>query len=703
MKSLDFLLFCVVEIVRCYQNGVAETPPMGWNSWNHFAGLVSADILKTTADAFVDLGLKDAGYTYINTDDCWSNLARDKQTGRIVPGPNFGGSEAAMKNLSAYIQSKGLKFGIYGAAGETTCAGRAGGLYHEDIDAKTYIDWGAEYLKYDDCGQVNLQSFAKFSAMRDALNRTGVPVVYSYEPHLVVPIGWPKYVGNLWRTGHDIGSNFESMFSELVIGNAWASMAGPGQWNDDDMLEVGNPGLSIAEQRTHFALWCMVKSPLLIGSDVRKIANDSLALLLNKELIAVNQDALGKQAELTAVYLQEDGPNQLRSLLRQAYEPPNTLEFKTGNQAMTTCDYGQGAGPASQVWSFMPGDVAGATRIQSTNGKCLSNLNMSTPLVDCDNCGSGSCDWNVKNANVTLSQISAVGGPNDQLCLKFTTSNGLYLETCNTDPPECQLHRCYYSANLGFEMWYLSEMSSQLIASYTHTKIPPLSSQDFHGPVPGRGVDAGGDDNRRCGTLNGGHDTTSPMCKNSTYDGRLYVSLSEIETRCTADRSCAGFSQDTKDGAPYFRPLSSITSIAADPKWTTWSKHVIPAPTPPSPSPWIDTVDPPYCLATSPSKNPPLQPPRPPAITASLTCSDSHPTLLVFSGNLTGGAIVVGLVNKCSGTHTVTATWQDVGAKPGVSYHVRDLIEHKDLPDASGFVSASVGEHDISVLRLEPI
>jgi alpha-galactosidase len=274
-------------------------------SWNHFGGSVSAEVLKTTADSFVALGLKDVGYRWINTDvrlsrpsctlptaidscllalsaqDCWSELARDNATHRIIPAKNFGGTDATMKDLSAYIKSKGMSFGIYGAAGQTTCAGRAGGLYHEYIDAQTYADWGALYLKYDDCGQNNINSYAKFSAMRDGLNRTGIPIVFSYEPHLTKPIAWTSTVGNLWRTGHDIGSQYGSMFSELVIGNSWASLGGPGHWNDDDMLEVGNKGLTIAEQRTHFALWCMVKSPLLIGSDVRSIANDSLALLKN--------------------------------------------------------------------------------------------------------------------------------------------------------------------------------------------------------------------------------------------------------------------------------------------------------------------------------------------------------------------------------------------------------------------------------------
>ena len=284
-------------------NGLGRTPPMGFNSWNHFGCSVSSTILKQVADDFVSLGLLDAGYNFINSDDCWSapNFAKNTSgrgaDGRIMPASNFGGV-SDMKALSAYIRSKGMKFGIYGAAGQTTCASRVGSLYHERIDAQTFADWGAEYLKYDNCGEVNIQSYAKFSAMADALNATGKHIFFSYEPHLTSAIAWTKYVGNAWRTGHDIGDKFSSMFSDLSINNAWATVGAPGGFNDADMLEVGNTGLTISEQRVHFALWCMVKSPLLIGSDVRSIAADSLALLKNKELIAVNQDPLGIQAAL---------------------------------------------------------------------------------------------------------------------------------------------------------------------------------------------------------------------------------------------------------------------------------------------------------------------------------------------------------------------------------------------------------------------
>jgi len=717
-------------------------------------------VLATTADAFVSLGLTAAGYQYINTDDCWSELTRDNATRRIVPGPNFGGSEAAMKNLSKYINSKGMAFGMYGAAGETTCAGRAGGLYHEGLDAQTYADWGATYLKYDNCGQVNMNSYAKFSAMRDALNRTGKRILFSFEPHLTTPIEWPRYVGNAWRTGHDIGSHYGSMFSELVIGNSWANVGGVGGWNDDDMLEVGNSGLTIAEQRTHFALWCMVKSPLLIGSDVRSIAADSLALLKNKGLIAVNQDKLGKQASLVAVYTNASQQEQPQPKLARAREEPQPLAdpldpFNANSPAMTTCDYGPlDATPPAQSFRFaaVPTKYGGPTEavlIQSADGKmCLSTASAkgstvtgfsfsADPLVDCathcvhqsvPGAADAPCLWNVKSsylngdvhdamiANETSSQIRAAGDASfEGLCLKFNPNNasGLYLEVCNVDPHECSLKRCFYSASLGNEMWYLAA-NGQLIASYTHTHIPPMwqgarAASGFKGPF--KGLDET-DGNRLCQPPG-----KSATCKGATADGKLLLPQAEVEARCAVDAECAGFGLCVKcapsapGGVGYFRPLKKVVKIVNDRKWIYWTKGdkpptPPPGPPPPAPSPpgnWFDKVDAPYCLATAPSSRPPTEPPQPRALSVP-NCDEegNGPVLVVFAGPLAGGDVVVGLANKCNGTHTITAHFGDIGAKAGTTYAVRDLMTGTSLPDATAQVSAQVGTHDIAVLRLSP-
>ena len=312
------------------------------------------------------------------------------------------------------------------------------------------------------------------------------------------------------------------------------------------------------------------------------------------------------------------------------------------------------------------------------------------------------------NPHVTTSQIKVAQGTDAGKCLKFTTLQGLYLEACNVDPIECFYHRCFYSANLGYELWYLSAFG-QLIASYTHTHIPPLalatdqtqprSNAFFSGPFPGLAEYPG---NRRCGKVDGGKDTTSALCKNTTVDGKLFVSLQEMEARCAADSTCAGFAQDTKDGPSYFRPLWTVKSLLRDPKWTTWTKGArpptpSPSPPPPSPNDWFDSVDVPYCLATSPSTSPPKEPSKPPEFSGRW-CTG------VFAGPLANGTIAVGLVNRCntSVAEQVTAYWAEIGAKAGTTYGVRDLFAHADLASASGQVTATVASHDMAILKLTP-
>ena len=273
--------------------------------------------------------------------------------------------------------------------------------------------------------------------------------------------------------------------SACAVGlTASSSTVGPGNWNDDDMLEVGNKGLSIAEQRTHMSLWCLVKSPLLIGSDVRSIAPESLALLKNKELISINQDELGIQAVLAAVYHQSDGPTLLQksssSVLRGRDEvvaaARRELAFATNSSSMTTC----GEAPAAHSWRFVAA-INGSTIIQSTDGQsCLASntpLNNMTGVVPCNECEGGTCHWdtasgysgengNKGRANQTTAQIKSKV---DGRCLEFSAASrggrGLYMESCNSDPDMCIHHRCYYSASLGDEEWYLSD-NGQLIASF---------------------------------------------------------------------------------------------------------------------------------------------------------------------------------------------------------------------------------------------
>jgi alpha-galactosidase len=279
-------------------NGLAKTPPMGWNSWNLFAGRVDDKIVREMADAMVSSGMRDAGYVYLNIDDTWEG-DRDAN-GVIQPNNKF----PDMKALADYVHSKGLKFGIYSGPGPYTCAGYAGSYAHEAQDAKTYAGWGVDYLKHDWCSASNLYPDSAMQAvyqkMGDALQATHRPIVYSlcqYGRDNVWEWG-PKVGGNLWRTTGDINDTYKRMMEIVDTQSVIAKWAGPGHWNDPDMLEVGNGGMNTDEYRTHMSLWAIFAAPLLAGNDVRGMTEDARSILMNKDVIAIDQDALGKQGQL---------------------------------------------------------------------------------------------------------------------------------------------------------------------------------------------------------------------------------------------------------------------------------------------------------------------------------------------------------------------------------------------------------------------
>jgi alpha-galactosidase len=272
---------------------LAMTPQMGWNSWNKFQGKISEQLIRETADAMATNGMKDAGYQYVNIDDVWQATARDAD-GNIVPDPERFSS--GIKALADYVHSKGLKLGIYSDAGTKTCAGRPGSLGHEEQDAKTYAAWGVDYLKYDWCSTQGLQAPAAYKKMSDALRATGRPILFSLcEWGNSKPWTWAKGVGQSWRTTGDISARFSSVLKILDSQGPLRKYAGPGHWNDPDMLEVGN-GMSLSEDRAHFTLWCMLDAPLISGNDLRSMNPDTLKILTDKDVIALNQDPLGIQA-----------------------------------------------------------------------------------------------------------------------------------------------------------------------------------------------------------------------------------------------------------------------------------------------------------------------------------------------------------------------------------------------------------------------
>ena len=272
---------------------LAQAPPMGWNSWNKFACDVSEDLIIGIADAMVNSGMNEAGYEYIVIDDCWQ-VGRDEDGEIIVDKKRF---PHGMKYLADYIHSRGLKFGVYSCAGTKTCQGRPGGRGYEFQDARTYASWGIDYLKYDWCYSENQNPIASYSIMRDALYKAGRPIVFSLcEWGRSKPWEWAKDVGHLWRTTGDIVDRWDAMLTIFDKQKALAEYAGPGHWNDPDMLEVGNGGMTTEEYRTHFSLWCMLAAPLMSGNDLQNMTKETLAILTNNEMIAVNQDSLGKQA-----------------------------------------------------------------------------------------------------------------------------------------------------------------------------------------------------------------------------------------------------------------------------------------------------------------------------------------------------------------------------------------------------------------------
>ncbi len=301
-KYLFFGLMMLVSSIQAQKfEDLAKTPPMGWNSWNKFACDINEKTIRETADAIVSSGMRDAGYVYLVIDDCWQ-VKRDSN-GTIIADPER--FPSGMKNLGDYIHSKGLKFGIYSDAGTATCQGRPGSRGYEFQDARTYASWGVDYLKYDWCNHGKQNSEAAYSTMRDALYKAGRPVVLSIcEWGTTKPWEWAKNVGHLWRSTEDIINCFDcknywgglgvvqiiDLFTEI------GTYTGPGHWNDADMLEVGNGVLTPDEERLHVSMWAMFSSPLMAGNDLRTMSKETVSILTNKEVLAIDQDKLGISA-----------------------------------------------------------------------------------------------------------------------------------------------------------------------------------------------------------------------------------------------------------------------------------------------------------------------------------------------------------------------------------------------------------------------
>ncbi len=348
---------------------LGATPQMGWNDWNAFGCDVDAQLVEQTADTMVANGMKAAGYEYVNIDDCWLEKERDAD-GNLVPDPTK--FPDGIKAVADYVHAKGLKLGIYNSAGTETCAGYPGSLGHEKQDAQTWASWGVDYLKYDNCNNqgssTRQQYIDRYMAMADALKATGRTIFYSLcEWGVNDPWTWAGQVGQSWRTTGDIRDNYASMLS-IFNTNVWLyPYAGPGGWNDPDMLEIGNGGMTTAEYQTEFSLWAQMAAPLLAGTDLRTMSKADLAIYTNKDVIAVDQDPLGKQGIPVAAGGQPAGNDGLWVITKPlANGDRSVLLFNSTGTAATigTTAAEVGMGPArnytlDNLWSNATTETAG--------------------------------------------------------------------------------------------------------------------------------------------------------------------------------------------------------------------------------------------------------------------------------------------------------------------------------------------------------
>ena len=344
MKNQFLLVIAVLFITATNGQkfeGLATTPPMGWNSWNTFQTNINEKLVKETADKMVSSGMKDAGYEYLVLDDGWMAMQRDS-AGNLVPDPKK--FPNGMKALVDYVHSKGLKFGLYNCAGTKTCAGYPGTRGYEYQDARFYASLGIDYLKFDWCNTEGINAKEAYTTMSKALKKAGRPIVFSLcEWGTNKPWLWAENVGQLWRTTGDISAVFDGYIDHgtwkqagvMLIADLQKGLreyAGPGHWNDPDMLEVGN-GMTENEDRAHFSLWCMFAAPLIAGNDITKMSKATNDILTNKEVVAIDQDKAGfegykyKTIDSVEVYVKPLSNNNWAVCFLNRSNEPKTINY----------------------------------------------------------------------------------------------------------------------------------------------------------------------------------------------------------------------------------------------------------------------------------------------------------------------------------------------------------------------------------------
>ncbi len=396
---LILMILCVNASAQKMQ-GLALTPPMGWNSWNTFQTKINDQLIMQTADVMVSSGMKDAGYTYLVLDDGWMAMERDS-TGNLVADPaKF---PHGITVVADYVHAKGLKFGLYNCAGTKTCAGYPGTRGYEYQDARYYASHGVDYLKFDWCYADGINAKEAYGTMSKALAKTGRPIIFSLcEWGSNKPWEWADSVGHLWRTTGDIGNVFNGV---KKIGD-WSALgvttiidlqknirkyAGPGHWNDPDMLEVGN-GLTQSENRAHFSMWCMLAAPLIAGNDITKMTKETNEILTNKEVISVDQDSLGVEA---FIYADKDS---LQTWLKP---------LRNGSWAICFLNKSLTPKPVEFNWK---NEIINDTLSKAQLNTSLTNYNIRNL-------------WTKKNEGNTQKPLRAIVPPHDVLLFQMTASS----------------------------------------------------------------------------------------------------------------------------------------------------------------------------------------------------------------------------------------------------------------------------------------
>jgi len=463
---------------RALDNGLARTPPMGFNSY--MSGVSGEKGLGSIADFFVSSGLREAGYVYVNTDEGWETKARDNKTGKLQWNSNA--YPSGLPTFISKLHAQGLKYGIYGAASGVTCGNDPGQLYHEDLDAATYAEWGVDYLKSDNCATYALGPSVRFGAMRDGLNRSGRPIMLSIEPFSIQPdVEEGPRVANLWRVSSDIHSNYATIMNRADISDKWAPLAGPGGWNDPDMINLRSDQLSAGENRIYFALWAVMKAPLLLSSNLPRLDASLIALANNSELIAVNQDSVGVQARKLVV----DGQPLpwLVSLTPCDKAPPKFYARSSGMGGSIQSS----AGADTRHWSVKPVATLKFLLINTATGRCLSSntinqLQGAVVLLPCKT-GDATQQWRFDKGAHTVTSITnvhaglALAVPNSTLTAQthakdtVQVSDAAYGDDALVlvkpyDQPGCTERDCQnYDES---QMWYYSPTES-LIRHATYT------------------------------------------------------------------------------------------------------------------------------------------------------------------------------------------------------------------------------------------